>query len=241
MVRTEQIHYQALDIDMVGHLAVEEAAGDADRPAVLLLHEGGGQDDNVRLRAERLAARGYLAFALDYLGGGRQHPLPQAQARLGELFADPAATRQLARAGYDVLTARPGVDRGRIAAAGFCFGGLMAFELARSGVPLQAAIGFHPAFAAARSTESANITASVLMICGADDPVVSADDRRRFEDEMRDAGVADWRLEVYGGVGHSFTNPDIASRGLPGFFAYDARADRRSWASMLALLDEAFA
>jgi len=78
------------------------------------------------------------------------------------------------------------------------------------------------------------------MICGADDPVVSADDRARFENEMRNAGVADWRLEVYGGVGHSFTNPDIGKRGLPGFFAYDERADRRSWASMLALLDEVF-
>ena len=78
------------------------------------------------------------------------------------------------------------------------------------------------------------------MICGAEDPVVSSDDRRRFEDEMRAAKVADWRLEVYGGVGHSFTNPDIASRGMPGFFAYDERADRRSWSAMLALFDEVF-
>ena len=47
-------------------------------------------------------------------------------------------------------------------------------------------------------------------------------------------------FEVYGGVGHSFTNPEIAKRGLPGFFAYDERADRRSWSAMLALLHEAF-
>ena len=79
------------------------------------------------------------------------------------------------------------------------------------------------------------------MMCGAEDPVVSADDRRRFEDEMRAAHVADWTLQVYGGVGHSFTNPDIAARGLPGLFAYDERADRRSWASMRNLLDEVFA
>ena len=79
----------------------------------------------------------------------------------------------------------------------------------------------------------------MLMICGADDPVVSDEDRGRFENEMRSAHVADWRLEVYGGVGHSFTNPEIASRGLPGCFAYDERADRRSWSAMLALCDEA--
>jgi dienelactone hydrolase len=99
-------------------------------------------------------------------------------------------------------------------------------------------IGFHPGFTSPRPGDSANLHASVLMICGADDPVVPAEDRRRFVDEMREANVADWRLEVYGGVGHSFTNPDIATRRLPGRFAYDERADRRSWASMLALLDE---
>ena len=241
MVRTERIEYQALGIGMIGFLAVDDAAGEGLRPAVLLMHEGGGQDDNVRVRAERLAELGYVAFALDYFGGGRVHPLAEAQARLGELFDDPLATRQLALAGYQVLIDQAGVDRDRVAAVGFCFGGVMALELARSGVPLRAVVGFHPGFSAPRPAESANITASVLMICGAEDPVVSAADRLRFETEIREAGVADWRLEIYGGVGHSFTNPDIASRGLPGFFAYDERADRRSWASMSTLLREAFA
>ena len=241
MLHTARIEYDVLGVAMVGHLAADRAAGANDKPGVLLMHEGGGQDDNVRARADQLAARGYVAFALDYLGGGCAHPLTTAQARLGELFADMAATRQLAVAGYDVLVAQPGVDEDRVAAVGFCFGGVMALELARSGLPLRAAIGLHPGFAMASAADSANIRASVLMICGADDPVVSADDRRRFEDEMRDAGVADWRLEVYGGVGHSFTNPDIASRGLPGMFAYDERADRRAWASTLALLEEVFA
>ena len=211
------------------------------RPGVVLVHEGGGQDDNVRGRADRLAGLGYVAFAVDYFGGGRVHPLATAQARLGELIEDRSATRQLALAGYRMLVQHDRVDADRIAAVGFCFGGVMALELARARVPLRAAIGFHPGFVAVEPTESTAITASVLMICGAEDPVVTVDDRARFEHEMRAAGVADWRLEIYGGVGHSFTNPDIAARGLPGFFAYDERADHRSWTSMLALLDEAFA
>jgi dienelactone hydrolase len=238
MLRTERIEYRARGEVMVGYLASARDAGSDLRPGVLLMHEGGGQDDNVRHRAERLAALGYVAFALDYFGGGTQLPLPEAQARLGTLFDDWSATREYAIAGYDVLKAQPGVDPNRIAAAGFCFGGVMALELARSGVALRAAVGFHPGFAQARPVDSARITASVLMMCGADDPVVSAADRQGFEEEMRAAGVADWRLEVYGGVGHSFTNPEIAGRGLPGFFAYDERADRRSWGSMLALFDE---
>ena len=238
MLRTERVEYEALGTAMVGYLAVDDEPVGRDRPGVLLLHEGGGQDDNVRERADRLAGLGYVAFVLDYFGGGQQHPLPFAQARLGELFENMGTTRQLALAGYNLLTAQPGVDRDRIAAAGFCFGGVMALELARSGVPLRAVVGFHPGFARVATPDSAGISASVLMMCGAEDPVVSSEDRRRFEDEMRAAKVADWRLEVYGSVGHSFTNPEISSRGLPGFFAYDERADRRSWSSMLALLDE---
>jgi dienelactone hydrolase len=240
VLRSERVNYEALGTAMVGYLAVDDHRERGHLPGVLLLHEGGGQDDNVRSRADRLARGGYMAFALDYFGGGRIHPLAWAQARLGELFADPTATAQLALAGYHVLVDQPGVDGERIAAVGFCFGGVMALELARTGVPLRAVVGFHPGFGEPRVTESAKITASVLMICGADDPVVTSADRERFENEMRDAGVADWRIEVYGGIGHSFTNPDIASRGLPGLFAYDERADRRSWRAMLTLLDEAF-
>ena len=75
MVRSERIAYEVQGVEMVGYLAVDETASASIRPGVLLLHEGGGQDDNVRTRADRLAALGYVAFALDYLGGGTQHPL----------------------------------------------------------------------------------------------------------------------------------------------------------------------
>lgn len=73
------------------------------------------------------------------------------------------------------------------------------------------------------------------MCCGAEDPITPPDARLAFEDEMRAAAVKDWRVELYGGVGHSFTNPSIDQRGWPGF-GYDQDADRRSWQSMLNLL-----
>ncbi len=77
----------------------------------------------------------------------------------------------------------------------------------------------------------------VLMCSGTDDPFATPEQRLGFEAEMREAGVADWRMELYGGVGHSFTHPEADQFGLPGV-AYDARADRRSWQSMLQLFDE---
>lgn len=242
MLHTRDIDYDVDGLTMRGHLAVDDvaAAGGDARPGVLLLHEGAGMDDNVRSRAERLAALGYVAFALDYFGGGEQPPLEVAQSRMRSLIDDADATRRLGRAGLDVLCAQPGVDAGRVAALGFCFGGTMALELARSGAALRAVVGFHPGLRSPRPEDSANITGSVLMCCGADDPIIPVEVRQAFEAEMRDGGVADWRVEVYGGVGHSFTNPAIDARGFPGF-AYDERADRRSWRSMLDLLAERLA
>jgi dienelactone hydrolase len=89
----------------------------------------------------------------------------------------------------------------------------------------------------ARPAGSGTIKAAVLMCCGADDPVVTVEHRDAFENEMRAAGVADWRIEVYGGVGHCFTNPRVNELAIPGL-AFDAGADRRSWRSMLELFDE---
>src|ERR1700704_6322485 len=100
MLRSDRIEYEVLDIAMTGYPASDASVHGGDRPGVLLMHEGGGQDNNVRERADRLAGLGYVAFALDYFGGGCTHPLAVAQARLGELFDDPAMTRQLALAGY---------------------------------------------------------------------------------------------------------------------------------------------
>ncbi len=82
------------------------------------------------------------------------------------------------------------------------------------------------------------IAAKVLMMIGDDDPVVPAADRASFIQEMKVAG-ADWQLHVFGGVGHSYTNREIDALRMPGF-AYNERADRRAWALMLALLEEAF-
>lgn len=238
MLHTRDIEYDVDGVTMRGHLASLDAVTDASRrPAVLLLHEGSGFDDNVRSRADRLAGLGYVAFALDYFGGGQQPPLAEAQGRLAVLIEDPSATRRLARAGLEVLCGQPGVDADRVAAIGFCFGGTMALELARDGAALRAVVGFHPGLRTSKLNDSANITGSVLMCCGADDPIIPVEARQAFETEMREAGVADWRVEVYGGVGHSFTNPAIDARGFPGF-AYDERADRRSWRSMLDLLAE---
>jgi dienelactone hydrolase len=235
-VRIEDIEYECDDKKMVGYLAVDNYRP-GPRPAVLLSHEGPGLDDHVRGRALRLASLGYAAFALDYQGDGKPQPREAAMARLGALRDDPARSQMLGLAGLEILLAQPEADPSRVAAIGYCFGGLLSLELARSGADLRAVAGFHPGLGSPRPDDSRNIKASVLMCCGAEDPVVTPEDRLAFEADMKEAGVADWRLEVYGGVGHSFTNPRVDDLGMPGFH-FDASADRRSWRTLLELLDE---
>lgn len=232
--RTREIEYPADGEQMVGLMAVPE--GGSLGPAVLVSHEGPGLTDHCRDRARRLADLGYVAFALDYHGAGAPIPLEDAQRRLRAWVADPAGIRARAQAGLDLLLAEPGVDPQRVAAIGFCFGGAASLELARTGADLKAVVGFHPGLNTTRQAESVNIKGKVLMLVGAADPIVPQDLRVAFERDMTEARV-DWRINLYGGVGHSFTNPEVNAMNLPGF-GYDAQADARSWRAMLDLFAE---
>jgi dienelactone hydrolase len=232
---SDDIEYEADGRTMIGRLAAPSDS--TPRPAVLVCHEGPGMSEHTYRVADRLAGLGYVTFALDYHGGGAFLPMEEAMGRLGELIADPDRTQSLAQAGLDVLLRHPSADRTRLAAIGYCFGGVMALELGRSGADVKAIVGFHPGFTSPRPDASRAIRGSVLMCCGSEDPFATAEQRVAFEADMREAAVADWRLELYGGVKHSFTNPDADTVGIPGI-GYDAGADRRSWRSMLDLFDQ---
>jgi dienelactone hydrolase len=237
MVTAKDLEYSADGLTMVGRLALPE--GDGRRPAVLIAHEGLGLDDYQKSRAERFAELGYVAFALDYQGGGK--PLAdrdEMTARLGALWEDPERTRALAGAGLAVLLAEPRTDATNVAAIGYCFGGALVLELARGGTDLKAVVGFHPRLATVRPQDASNITGKVLVCLGTEDPLIPVDERLAFEEEMRSAGV-DWRMNLYGGAEHSFTHPWADTVDLPGI-KYHPPSDKRSWRAMVDLLDEVF-
>jgi len=206
-------------------------------PGVLVAHQAPGMGPHVKGVAERLAELGYAAFALD-LYGGEGFPMDEARALHERMMTEPGLMLRRASAALDVLRARPEVDPERLAAIGFCQGGITALELARAGAPIRAAVGFHPGLKRPAGSRDGPIAAKVLMMVGDADPVVSVEDRLAFAASMG-AARADWQLHLYGGVGHSFTDPAVDAYGFPGF-RYDAAATRRSWASMAALLAEAF-
>src|SRR5262245_27505793 len=187
MVTTSEVSYEADGgIVMVGHLAVpDDDAGEA-RPAVLVAHEAPGLDDVHRERADRLAGLGHVAFALDAHGGGELRVGdPRIRERVAAISKDPDRARAIATAGLDVLRGTPGVDPERLAAIGYCFGGTLVLELARGGADLRAVVGFHPGLTSVHPEDARNITGTVLVCVGSEDPYVDREARAGFEDEMR--------------------------------------------------------
>lgn len=233
----EDIEYHVDGTRFVGQLAVDRERSGV-RPAVLVCHEGPGLSDHAKAVTARLAGLGYIAFALDYHGDGKALPREEMGPKLGALMADPDRTRTLAKAGLAVLLAQPEADGGKVAAIGYCFGGTMALELARSGAAVQAVVGFHSGLSTARPADAEHIVGTVLVHIGTEDPLIPPQQRTDFEEEMR-AGGADWRMYLYGGAAHSFTNVLASTLGLPGI-EYHEPTDKRSWQAMIDLFDEKF-
>jgi dienelactone hydrolase len=236
MITTRSIPYQGDGLRMVGYFCVDDARR-APRPAVLVAPEAPGLDDFNRQRCTRLAALGYAAFALDFHGEGEViTDRGELSARLQAFAADPMRIRSRAQSALATLLAQSDIDAARVAAIGYCFGGTIALELARSGADIKAVIGFHAGLGTARPQDAKSIRAKVLICNGVEDPIVPLEQRTAFEREM-EAGGVDWQLHLYGGTGHAFTRPGAAALGLPGF-AYNKGADERSWQAMLNLFAE---
>jgi len=237
-VTSKDVEYSVAGTRMVGHLAIPD--GKTKRPAVLIAHGGRGLTDHPRNRADRLAELGYVAFALDYYGGGQTIADGQeVQARIEKLWFDPDRTRSIAAAGLREMLAVNTADPSKVAAIGYCFGGAIVLELARSGADVKAVVGFHPSLPTQRPQDAKNIVGKILVCVGTEDPLIPIEDRLAFESEMRAAKV-DWRMNLYGGAQHNFTDPAADRLAVPGL-SYDQVADERSWRAMLDLFDEAFA
>jgi dienelactone hydrolase len=231
----QPITYEAHGRSFTGWLA--DGSRGRPVPGILVAHEGGGLTDHAKDRALRLAEAGYVAFALD-LFGAIGLPLDEMRAVVQQLRADVPMLRTRATAALEVLQGHANVDASRLGAIGFCFGGATVIELARSGAPLKAVVGFHAGVLPGGPADDSSIRAQVLLCHGQQDPVVPPSQIIAFTEGLEAAG-ADWQLHLYGGVGHSFTNAEIDSWNLPGFF-YHEIADRRSWAAMMRLFEEVF-
>ncbi len=237
-VVTKTVEYRHGDTVLQGYLAYDDALK-GKRPGVLVVHEWTGLGTYVQKRVEQLAGLGYVAFGADIYGMGIRPGTPPAAAKeAGKYRNDRQLMRARAKAGLDVLRGQPTVDPGRLAAIGYCFGGTTVLELARSGADMRGVVSFHGGLDTPNPGDARNIRAKVLVLHGADDPHVPPQQVAAFQEEMRKGGV-DWQMVIYGGVVHSFTNPDSGNDPTKGA-AYNEKADHRSWEAMKVFFAEIF-
>jgi len=237
-VRTKVVEYKHGDAVLEGYLAWDDAVK-GKRPGVLVVHEWTGLGSYAKMRAEKLAGLGYVAFAIDIYGKGIRPKTPQeAGAQAGIYKSDRQLMRARSLAGLNVLLGNEMCDTKRVAAIGYCFGGTTVLEIARSGADIAGVASFHGALDTPNPGDAKNIKCKVLALHGGDDPYVPRKDVEAFEDEMRVGGV-DWQLNVYSGAVHAFTNPEAGDDNSKGA-AYNAKADRRSWDAMKLFFVEIF-
>ena len=235
-VRSRAVEWKVGTTVFEGTIAWDDAKK-GKRPAVLVIHDWMGPSEFTRGRAEALAQLGYVALSGDVYGKGtRPKDGKEAAAAATALKNDRPLLRQRARAALDVLLAQPETDPAHVGAIGYCFGGTTVLELARSGAPVLATVSFHGGLDTKTPEDARQIKGKVLALCGADDPFVPPEQVVAFEQEMRAAKV-DWQLTSYGGAVHAFAVPGAGNDPSKGA-AYDAKADKRSWAAMQAFFEE---
>jgi dienelactone hydrolase len=237
VIDTSNLRYNVDGADLEGYLAFD-ASSDEPRPGVLVIHDWLGVGGYVQARSQMLARLGYIALAADIYGADLRPRPQEASAVAGRFYGDAPLVRARAAAGLEQLRANPLVDPDRIAVIGYCFGGFVALELARSGADIAGVATFHGALSSPTPQDAGNIRGKVLVLAGAADPVVPDEQVLEFENALRAAPHVDWQLITYSGAMHAFTQPEANAPDHGA--AYQATADRRSWAAMQSFFAEIF-
>jgi len=240
-IKEGPVEYKAGDTVLKGYLVYDDAMKER-RPGVLVVHEWWGHDQHARNSARKLAEAGYVALALDMYGGGKQADHPDSAGKFsGEVRKNLPLMKSRFEAGMQLLRKQPQVDGKRLAAIGYCFGGSVVLEMARTGENLRGVASFHGGLATEHPAQSGTTTARVLVMNGADDPFVPPEQITAFKKEMESARV-NYKFVNYPGAKHSFTNPDADANGtkfnLP--LNYNAIADKESWLELRSFLKQIF-
>lgn len=235
------INYTDGETSMHGYIAYDDSAK-GQRPGVLVVHEWWGHNEYVRQRARMLAEQGYVALAVDMYGEGLQLDHPKDAMKFSkQLSTNFPITKSRFDAAMILLKQQSNVDKEKLAAAGYCFGGGTVLQLARSGLDVDVAAVFHGSLITSKPAQKDQVKAKVLVFNGDDDPMVKPEHINAFKQEMRNANV-DYKFFSYPGAKHAFTNPvadKMASKfNLP--LAYNEKADKHSWAEFLKALEQSF-
>jgi dienelactone hydrolase len=237
MLHTEEIEYRTGEVHYRGYLAYDKSTP-GPKPCILIAPDWSGRSMAFCQKAEQLAQQGYASFVVDMYGDAQLgHTIEEKQALLNPLIENRPQVTTRMLAAFNTVSALSVVDNTRIAAMGYCFGGLCVLDLARSGVDVKGVMSFHGLLFPPEQTISEEILAKVLVFHGYDDPMVPPTQVNQFAQEMTQK-KADWQIHMYGHTKHAFTNPEAhdASLGLQ----YNEMAARRSWINAEIFLREIF-
>ncbi|NVO25564.1 dienelactone hydrolase family protein [Donghicola mangrovi] len=232
---SRDIPYSDGEAGMIGYFCRPDSP--APLPGIVMLHGAHGLNDFIMGCANQLAEAGFAVLAADLWGGRKQpgHP-DEIGPMLGQMLSNRAIWQARMQAACTALSAQDGVVAGRMGMVGYCFGGASALEFLRMGAPLNAVVSLHGGLdMVADDWSGATASPDVFIATGSADPMAKPGDLARVQAGLSAAGIR-WDTHVYGDVKHAFTEPD--GPGRPPFAAYDARADRRSRAAMLAVFNE---
>lgn len=234
-VGIRQVDYDVEGQNFDGAVARDDSANTL-RPGVLVMHGWEGRSDAQEATALRLAELGYVGIACDMFGKGvRGDVTGDNTALIAPLLEDRELLKQRLLGAVAFAGSLPEVDGDRLAAIGFCFGGLCVLDLARTGAALRAVASFHGVLGRPEGAPILPISASVLVLHGWDDPMAPPEDVVALGRELTEAG-ADWQVHAYGQTMHAFmaAGVDQPERGLQ----YNERSAARAWTSLEALLHE---
>lgn len=243
-VVTKPVAYEHAGTKLEGYLAYDDAKASPEHPAagVLVVPEWWGLNEYPKHRAEQLAEMGYVAFAVDMYGAGVTTMDPKKAGELAGQFYGKPLMAERANAALEQLLATKLVDPTHVAAIGYCFGGSAVQALAYSGAPLAGIVSFHGGLIPVPADAAAKTKAKILICHGAVDPFIKPEEVSAFMKAMND-GKFDYQFVSYAGAVHAFSNPkadEVAkATGLP--IAYNAAADKRSWAHMKVFFREILA
>jgi|JI10StandDraft_1071094.scaffolds.fasta_scaffold36712_6 dienelactone hydrolase len=215
---------------LLGYLVYDDSIKDP-QPGVVVVHDWMGLTAENKIKVEETAMLGYVAFGADIYGKDKRPASVEDAAKFSSAWkADRKKLRTRINAALKVLQKQTFVDKNRLGATGYCFGGTTVLELARSGANVKAVATFHGGLDSQTPEDAKNIKAHLLVLHGADDPYVKAEDVKAFQQELRAAHV-DWQMIEYGNAVHSFTIKGAGSDNAKGA-AYNADADKRSWSAL---------
>jgi len=241
-IKTDTVEYKDGDVTCKGFLAYDDAAVATPKPGVLVVPEWWGLTEYPKDRAKQLAGLGYVAFVADMYGDAKTTDNPAEAGKLAtELKPNPEKFRARTKAALDAMrgtAATSGLDKSKIGAIGYCFGGSAVLELARSGADVAGVVSFHGGLATPAPAKPGDVKAKVLVCNGAADEFVKPEEVAAFEKEMKDAG-ADAKVINYEGAVHAFTNPDADRHKIPNI-AYNEKADKESFEAMKAFFADLF-